>query len=106
LAINLRRVDLGQEIASLDPGADVGIPPLYVAAGTGIDGSVVFRLYCTGQDDLFLGGSRLRGGHRDGWHRCVLGRAHQCSFRRVSGPYARGSQTEYEYDPAGEDQTG
>ncbi len=58
LLINFRGFDLRQQLTLLDVGADVYIPMLEIAIGTGIDGRVVECLRVARQHDL-LGLARL-----------------------------------------------
>ena len=62
LLVDLRRFDLGEELALYYVGADVEVPLLQVAVGAGVDGRVGEGLHVAGKDDVLRASSRQRDG--------------------------------------------
>ena len=58
--VDLRGLDLRQQIALVDAGADVGVPALQIAAGSGIDRRLDVRLHDARQHQFIAGSAQLR----------------------------------------------
>ena len=72
LLINLRGVDVCQQLPLLHMGPDIYIPMLEVSTGAGINRRVVERLRVARQHDLLRQTSRARLNHIDCWNCCPL----------------------------------
>ena len=82
LLVDLRGLDFRQEIALVDPGADVGAPALEVAAGSRVDRRFDVGLHDAGQDQFVSGPAQLRLRRDDGRDGVLQRRLAQFGARR------------------------
>ena len=66
LLVEVRRLDLGDHLAGLDPGADIGAPALQIAADAGENGSAIIGLQPARQIEGGAERLGIRQAHRDG----------------------------------------